>query len=707
MRELLLPGQNCWKVVHADRASFLIDGAAYFEALYKAMQQAQKSIIIVGWDVHSELRLIRHDDSDESPRTLGKFLNYLVSRRKELQVYLLCWDFAMIYAIEREFFPRYKLKWQTHKRIHFILDSEHPTGASQHQKVAVIDDTIAFSGGLDISKWRWDTPNHLISDKQRIDPDGERYPPFHDVQLVVDGQAAAALGQLVRQRWQRASGEYPVEVDQISGNTPWPEGVAPDFENISMAIARTLPEYKQYDEVREVEHLYVDSIAFARSHIYIENQYFSSHRIGEALKARLAEEDGPEVIVVLPLKTGGWLEQHTMDILRDRMLHMLREADTHNRLRIYYPRLSVDPEITLMVHAKVMVIDDCFVRVGSSNLSNRSLGLDSECDLMIADDQQDSCSPRIASFRNRLLAEHLGVSEADVRQAISVCGSIIDAIDSLRGAERTLVTLKETDAGAKAFESMAKSELLDPEKPIEPEEFMNYLVHPEQRSSNYHQLIKIILLIALVFGLGSLWRWTPFGDWLDIESIITAVEWIRSHPLTPLIIPVGYIVLGLISFPITLLVMATVMVLGPWWGVAYALVGTVLSAAMMFGVGHILGRKFVNQFCGSLINRLDRQLSETGLIAVITLRIIPVAPFSVINLIAGISSISLKDFCLGTLIGSLPGIIAITLVANRLSDSLRQPDLFSFMLLLAAVALVGAALLGLRWWIRKKTSIPQ
>ena len=87
--------------------------------------------------------------------------------------------------------------------------------------------------------------------------------------------------------------------------------------------------------------------------------------------------------MVLPLKTGGWLEQHTMDVLRDRILRTLREADVHDRLRVYYPQLAVNPDVTLMVHAKVMVIDDCFVRVGSSNLSNRSLGLDSECDLSV------------------------------------------------------------------------------------------------------------------------------------------------------------------------------------------------------------------------------------------------------------------------------------------------------------------------------------
>ena len=103
--------------------------------------------------------------------------------------------------------PLYALNWKTHSRVRFYMDDKHPVGASQHQKIVVVDDAVAFSGGLDLSKWRWDTPEHRIDDQRSVDPDGKPYPPFHDVQMVVDGAAAAALGQLARERWQRATGE--------------------------------------------------------------------------------------------------------------------------------------------------------------------------------------------------------------------------------------------------------------------------------------------------------------------------------------------------------------------------------------------------------------------------------------------------------------------------------------------------------------------
>jgi phosphatidylserine/phosphatidylglycerophosphate/cardiolipin synthase-like enzyme len=102
----------------------------------------------------------------------------------------------MIYAMEREFSPRDNLKWRTHRRIHFCLDGHHPVGASQHQKIVMVDDAVAFVGGFGLSKWRWDTSDYRPGDPRRTDPDGEPYPPFHDLQMAVDGPAARVLDEL-------------------------------------------------------------------------------------------------------------------------------------------------------------------------------------------------------------------------------------------------------------------------------------------------------------------------------------------------------------------------------------------------------------------------------------------------------------------------------------------------------------------------------
>ncbi|MBU1568123.1 MAG: VTT domain-containing protein [Proteobacteria bacterium] len=701
MEDIFKPQENCWQIKKAHRASFLIDGEVYFRALHEAMQQASQSIIIVGWDLHSDLRLIRSSKGGKYPETLGKFLDFLARKTDGLHIYLLLWDFAMIYAMEREFFPRYKLKWCSHKNIHFCLDGEHPVGASQHQKVVVIDNAVAFSGGFDISKWRWDTSAHLPDDKLRVGPDGKSYPPFHDVQMIVDGQVAAALGQLVQQRWKQACGELPVEVDRAKVGDPWPASVKPDFKEISVAISRTFPQYKENDEVREVERLFLDSIVRAHHSIYIENQYLSSYRIGEAIAERLREENGPDVVMVLPLQTGGWLEQHTMDVLRNRLLCTLRQADIHDRLRVYYPQLAGHPDVTLMVHAKVMVIDRCFARVGSSNLSNRSLGFDSECDLAVACSNESETAETIASFRNRLLAEHLGVTEKKVSEAIARHNSLVKAVESLRGGDRTLVLL-EGEIETKVDQWVPESALLDPEKPIEPEEFLENFIRPEHQRPAYRHFLKIIAMIVMVLGLTAIWRWTPLSNWLNLDTLTTFAERLKGYPLSPLLVPLTYIVLGLVSFPVTLMIMTTIIVYGPWLGGWYALLGTTLSGVVMFIVGHVLGKNIVGKFAGSLINRVNGRLSESGIVAVIAFRIIPIAPFSLINLVAGVSAITLRDFFIGTLIGIVPGIVAIVFISDRLSESLHQPGLSNFTVLLVVIVLFTGGLIGFRKWIKSR-----
>jgi phospholipase D1/2 len=184
VENILKKGVNCRDVLNARRAAFIVDGEAYYAALHESFQQARWTIFLVGWDLHSDTRLVRGGNASGYPTKLGEFLDTLVFEKKQLHVYLLNWDFAMIYTLEREFFPRYKLKWRTRKNIHFHLDGAHPAGASQHQKIVVVDDDVAFVGGFDLSKWRWDTRAHKPDDDRRTDPDGKPYPPFHDIQMV-------------------------------------------------------------------------------------------------------------------------------------------------------------------------------------------------------------------------------------------------------------------------------------------------------------------------------------------------------------------------------------------------------------------------------------------------------------------------------------------------------------------------------------------
>ena len=701
MQKILTEGRNCWREASAGRMAYVIDGENYFRAVREALCKARRSIFIIGWDIHSEARLVRDNDNDGYPEKLGPLLDYLARQQSELNIYILSWDFAMIYAMEREFFPHYKLRWKSHDRVHFCLDGNHPVGASQHQKIVVVDDQIAFCGGLDLSKWRWDTSEHAIDNELRIDPDGKPYPPFHDVQMLVDGDAAEALGVLARERWHIAAGNKAVEAGRVEGVEQWPPSVDVAQEEVTVAIARTLPAYKGRSEVREVERLYLDSIASAQDFIYMENQYLSSQRVVCALADRLKQSDGPQVIVVMPEKTGGWLEQHTMDVLRARVLQQLRDADEHDRFRIYYARLAKEPHVSLMVHAKVMIIDDCFARVGSANVSNRSMGLDSECDIAVETSDAQDCGTAITGFRRRLLAEHLGVEVDDIVTAEQEHESLIGAVESLRGGDRTLEPLSGSipeDVDAWVPESV----LLDPEKPVEPDEFLDQIVSPEHRKPAYHYLLRVGMLIVILLVMAAIWRWTPLSDWLDIDRLEAAANWIRNSNFTPVLVLTAYVIGGLVAVPVTLMIIATVTVFDPWVGITYALLGTEFAALAGFGVGHMIGRDAVSRIAGSRVNRLSRKLSERGVLTIITLRIVPVAPFTVINVIAGVSEIRFLDFAIGSFIGMVPGVMAISLLADRIIASLRDPSLTSVLVLVVVIVLVVSVLAGLRYWVNRK-----
>jgi phosphatidylserine/phosphatidylglycerophosphate/cardiolipin synthase-like enzyme len=167
---------------------------------------------------------------------------------------------------------------------------------------------------------------------------------MHDVQVAVDGAAAAALAELARARWQGATGQIlPPSAKEKRPFDPWPRDLVSDIEDTDVAIARTKSAMCTGEaNVREIEALTLEAIGAARRTIYIENQYFTSSSLGRALGERLAEPDGPEVILVLPKDQGGWLEE--IDGGPSAASRLLRSGDRHGRLRAYFRPSSGCPE---------------------------------------------------------------------------------------------------------------------------------------------------------------------------------------------------------------------------------------------------------------------------------------------------------------------------------------------------------------------------
>ena len=458
---LLQPGRNCWRIERADRAALVIDADAYFAAAREAMLKAEQRIMLIGWDFDARIR-IGDPDRDQAPETIGDFVVWLVKRRPQLEVHLLRWDFGAVKAFFRGSTPLTLLRWWRHKRIHFKLDAMHPPGASHHQKIVVVDDCLAFCGGIDMTDQRWDTRGHRDDDPRRVSPRGKPDGPWHDATMALDGPAAAALGELARDRWRSAGGGAlaPVEADRDC----WPASLDPHFAGIEAAISRTCPDYKALSECREIEALSLDLIGRARRFIYAENQYFASRRIAEAIARRAAEPDAPEIVLINPERADGWLEREAMDTARARLWESIGRCDPKRRFRIYHAFTAGGTAI--YCHAKIMIVDDEVLRVGSSNWNNRSLRLDTECDVTIDADLagDGAAAARIRSLREGLMAEHLGVAPEEVGRVFGETGSPIETIERLRGRGRTLRPYEAPDL-SKLEEKIADNELLDPEGP--------------------------------------------------------------------------------------------------------------------------------------------------------------------------------------------------------------------------------------------------
>ena len=456
---LMQPGRNCWRIAEAGQFSLIVDAANYFVAARSAMLKAQHSILLIGWDFDARIDL--RGGSDDGPEKLGDFILWLADRTPALEIRLLRWDIGALNSVFRGRTMLWILRWMKHPRITMRLDSAHPMAASHHQKIVVIDDSLAFCGGIDMTVNRWDTRKHRDHEPARISPAGTDPGPWHDSTSAFDGAAARMMGDLARARWKSATGEVLPTCKQ--NHDCWPDDLEPDFRDMPLALTRTIPTYHDIPGVHEIETAYLDLVASAKRVIYAESQYFASRKIAIALAERLSEEDGPEIVIVNPQSAEGWLEPIVMDTARARLIEALYAVDKHGRFRVYHPRTKGGDFI--YVHSNITIVDDVYLRVGSSNFNNRSLQLDTECDVVMAA-RNGAERDKIAALRNDLVAEHLDVDPDEVAAHLHASGSLIATIDALRGAGRSLKPYAFPET-SEAADWVAETEILDPNGPDE------------------------------------------------------------------------------------------------------------------------------------------------------------------------------------------------------------------------------------------------
>ncbi|HYQ43777.1 MAG TPA: phospholipase D-like domain-containing protein [Polyangiaceae bacterium] len=448
MKPIVEVPRNAFATVRADQSALLIDACDYYRTVYRALEQARNYAVLSGWQFDSGVPLLRGKDAERTTRpvTLLKFLDALCEERPELTIYVLAWDFSVAYLSEREWMQSFKFAFSSNPRVRFEWD-EHPVaGASHHQKFVVVDGAVGFLGGIDICDARWDDCDHREHHPQRVNLAGEPCKPYHDVQAALTGDAVRPLVDVFVERWQRATGDHlQLGLADPEGRSRFDlsrlsEGHAQPIACNLAAFSRTQQDERARPaEINEIRELLSDALRAAERLIYAETQYFTSRSLAAVLLDRMRNDSLPklEIVLCMPHGADSPKEKLALGDTQEAILFALHETarQTGHELRLLYSATCAEGggEVPTFIHAKLLIVDDQLLMVGSPNLTERSMGLDTEIAVTwYTDGAQEDRDTRncVRNIRTRLLAEHAGLDAKEFEMESGLCAKIDELIES-------------------------------------------------------------------------------------------------------------------------------------------------------------------------------------------------------------------------------------------------------------------------------------
>lgn len=364
----------------------LIDGSEALPRMAKDMAAATSHVHLTGWFLSPELALSR----EEEPLVVRTLLAELAER---VDVRVLLWKGAPLPAFRpsRGDVREMEQSLTRHTKIKTALDS--CTGASHchHEKTIVIDGRVAFVGGIDLTVDGgdpYDTPNHRA--RGGIG--------WHDAAVRIEGPAVQDVAEHFRLRWQIATGE-----GLAPSSEPEPAG------DVELQIVRTLPA-GTYRKVRKGDYSilesYIGALRSAERIVYLENQFLWSPEIVDILAGKLSDppSDDFRVVVLLPARANDGA-----DISRGQVAALIDADDGDNRFLActVYAREGKLRDV-VYVHAKIGIVDDRWLTVGSANLNAHSLLNDTEMNVVTHDETIARAT------RLKLWSEHLERDEGDL-----------------------------------------------------------------------------------------------------------------------------------------------------------------------------------------------------------------------------------------------------------------------------------------------------
>ena len=207
-----------------------------------------------------------------------------------------------------------------------------------------------------------------------------------------------------------------------------------------------------------------------------------------------------------------------------------------------------------------------------------------------------------------------------------------------------------------------------------------------------------VIVLFLLFAAASAWKWTPLADLIDVNRLAGWASSLRQSPVRHFYLLGAYVIGSILLVPITAMILVTAIIFGPVMGSLYSIVGSLVGAAVTYAIGRFLGQDFVRNIAGAKWRRLEQKIRQTGIVAVTTLRLLPIAPFTVVNIISGAFKVPLRDYILGSLLGLLPGILITNLFAHQFTSAIRDPGIGAFLVL---AALIIITIVGTVWLKRR------
>ncbi|MCK2184178.1 TVP38/TMEM64 family protein [Halomonas getboli] len=215
----------------------------------------------------------------------------------------------------------------------------------------------------------------------------------------------------------------------------------------------------------------------------------------------------------------------------------------------------------------------------------------------------------------------------------------------------------------------------------------------------------IALTLTLLVSLGLLWQWLAMQDLLTVDSLMAlakgSVAW-RDAPWAVLVVMAVYAGASLVMFPLSLLVALTGLLFGPWWGFGYALAGTLSASVLTWWVGRKLGRDALLRYGGQRLKGMSRYLSGRGIRTMTLVNLLPLAPFTLTNMMAGAFHLRFRDYMIGSTLGILPGLAGVTLLGSQLGQLAAAESRKEVIVALGGLALGAGLLFGLKRWADRR-----